>query len=336
MFDRLLLLDKGGTTLYFGDIGHDGSTMIDYFVSNGAPECHTRHNPAEWMLEVTNNLFASESDTQQHKAELSPWSEKWDLSPQKQEVLRQLADLKLDLGQEMPSLLVSGDDSRDEYTTSLFEQLTIVSKRIFEDQWRDPAYLTCKIALSICLVRVFLPSHYITQTYGVQFCVANNVLQALVNGICFYNSPPDFQGVINLLFSIFLITQLFSCVDQLVIPHFINGRSLFEAPERNSKTYSWVVFVATNILVELLWQTIIAVPIFVAWYYPTGLARNGNWSFSTAERGAMSFMLIWLFNLWASTISQGFTAAFERPGMAMHVATLFYWLSLVFCGYVLS
>ncbi|KAI2467417.1 ABC drug exporter AbcA [Annulohypoxylon bovei var. microspora] len=306
MFDRLLLLDKGGTTLYFGDIGHDAATLIDYFVGNGAPTCHPGENPAEWMLEVTGNL--PKSDTQ-HNDETSRWSEKWDLSPHKREVLRQLTELKPDLTLAKP-LLSTADSNGREYAVSLFQQMIIVSKRIFQDQWRDPAYLISKIALSSCL--------------------------ALVNGISFYKSPLDFQGVVNLLFSVFLITQLFSCVDQLVIPHFINGRALFEARERNSKSYAWVVFVAANVLVELLWQTIIAVPIFAAWYYPTGLALNGNSAFGTAERGAMSFLLIWLFNLWSSTISHAFAAAFDHPDMAMHLATLFYWLALVFCGILAS
>lgn len=156
--------------------------------------------------------------------------------------------------------------------------------------------------------------------------LANGISQALVNGISFYFSPTDFQGLINLLFSIFLVALFFSCIDQLVILHFIHGQSLFEARERNTNTYSWVVFITSNVLVELLWQTVIAVPIFAACYYPTGLARNGNAAFSAADRGAMSFKLLWFFNLWSSSISQVFAAAFEHPDMAINLATLFYWL----------
>ncbi|KAI1455296.1 ABC drug exporter AbcA [Annulohypoxylon moriforme] len=306
MFDRLLLLNKGGTTLYFGDIGPDASTLIDYFVSNGAPTCRPGENPAEWMLEVTGNLPTS--DTQESDETLD-WSEKWDLSPHKREVQRRLTELNHDSAQEKP-LPSTVNNNSGEYAVPLFRQMIILSKRIFQDEWRDPAYLISKTALSVCL--------------------------ALVNGISFYKSPLDFQGTVNLLFSIFLITQLFSCVDQLVIPHFINGRALFEARERNSKSYAWVVFVAANVFVELIWQTIIAVPLFCSWYYPTGLKNNANARFGTSERGALSFMLIWLFNMWSSTISHMFAAAFEHPDMAMHMATLFYWLALVFCGILAS
>ena len=45
VFDRLLLLKKGGQTVYFGDIGPRSSTMIDYFQKNGARKCGESENP---------------------------------------------------------------------------------------------------------------------------------------------------------------------------------------------------------------------------------------------------------------------------------------------------
>lgn len=45
MFDRLLLLKKGGQTVYFGDIGEGSSTMLEYFESNGASPCDPEANP---------------------------------------------------------------------------------------------------------------------------------------------------------------------------------------------------------------------------------------------------------------------------------------------------
>lgn len=48
-FDRLLLLAKGGRTVYFGDIGQNANILIDYFRRNGGPECPLGTNPAEYM-----------------------------------------------------------------------------------------------------------------------------------------------------------------------------------------------------------------------------------------------------------------------------------------------
>ena len=36
-FDHLLLLQHGGETVYFGEIGKDSKALVDYFARNGAP-----------------------------------------------------------------------------------------------------------------------------------------------------------------------------------------------------------------------------------------------------------------------------------------------------------
>ena len=46
-FDRILLLEKGGQMIYFGDIGPNSSNLIKYFESNGAAKCLPKTNPAE-------------------------------------------------------------------------------------------------------------------------------------------------------------------------------------------------------------------------------------------------------------------------------------------------
>ena len=50
-FDRLLLLERGGETVYFGDIGDDSQIVREYFARHGAP-CPSNVNPAEFMLEA--------------------------------------------------------------------------------------------------------------------------------------------------------------------------------------------------------------------------------------------------------------------------------------------
>ena len=51
-FDRLLLLKKGGRTVYFGDVGDTAEHVIHYFESNGAFTCPPDDNPAEYILNV--------------------------------------------------------------------------------------------------------------------------------------------------------------------------------------------------------------------------------------------------------------------------------------------
>ena len=45
VFDKLLLLKKGGQTVYFGDLGPAASTVLKYFVNNGARPCDRLENP---------------------------------------------------------------------------------------------------------------------------------------------------------------------------------------------------------------------------------------------------------------------------------------------------
>ena len=49
--DRLLLLESGGETVYFGDIGSDSHLIRQYFARHGAV-CPPNVNPAEFMLEA--------------------------------------------------------------------------------------------------------------------------------------------------------------------------------------------------------------------------------------------------------------------------------------------
>ncbi len=46
-FDRLLLLQKGGKTVYFGDLGKNSQTMLEYFHARSDKHCGERDNPAE-------------------------------------------------------------------------------------------------------------------------------------------------------------------------------------------------------------------------------------------------------------------------------------------------
>ncbi|KAI0146095.1 hypothetical protein GGR57DRAFT_292245 [Xylariaceae sp. FL1272] len=86
--------------------------------------------------------------------------------------------------------------------------------------------------------------------------------------------------------------------------------------------YSWVILITANILVESFWQALLAAPVFASWYYPTGLYRNGSETLTTTERGGLSFLLILLFNLWASTPAQTFVAGFGQAETAMYLVCL--------------
>jgi ATP-binding cassette subfamily G (WHITE) protein 2 (PDR) len=134
------------------------------------------------------------------------------------------------------------------------------------------------------------------------------------------------------LFSIFMLLTIFGNVVQQIMPHFVTQRALYEVRERPSKTYSWKVFMFSNILVELPWNTLMAALIFFCWYYPIGLYRNAEPTDAVAERGALMFLYILAFLLFTSTFSHFIIAGMDSAETAGNIANLMFSLCLVFCG----
>ena len=53
-FDELLLLKRGGHTIYGGPLGHESASLISYFQAiPGVPRITAAVNPATWMLEIS-------------------------------------------------------------------------------------------------------------------------------------------------------------------------------------------------------------------------------------------------------------------------------------------
>lgn len=159
------------------------------------------------------------------------------------------------------------------------------------------------------------------------------MLQSLVIGFSFWDTPNSLQGLQNQLFSVFLVVTTFSCAMQQVIPDFIRRRDLFETRERPSRIYSWQAFLLSTTITEILWQTIVAVVVFPVWYYPTGMYQNSFGS-ERHERGLLMFLLTWSFFVFTSTLSYLVAAAIEIEETAVNIAQLLFYLVLLFCGYV--
>ena len=55
-FDELLLLKRGGRTIYCGPTGHESQQLVDYFEAHpGVQPITEGTNPASWMLEVSSS-----------------------------------------------------------------------------------------------------------------------------------------------------------------------------------------------------------------------------------------------------------------------------------------
>jgi ABC-type multidrug transport system permease subunit len=157
-------------------------------------------------------------------------------------------------------------------------------------------------------------------------------MQALFIGFSFFNAGTSQQELQNQMFSIFMLFTIFGQLVQQIMPHFVTQRSLYEARERPSKAYSWTAFMISNITVELPWNSLMAVLIFLCWYYPIGLYRNAEPTDAVTERGGLMFLLIWQFLLFTSTFTSMVISAIETAETGGNIANLMFSLTLVFCG----
>lgn len=114
MFDRLLLLQKGGECVYFGPTDE----LIPYFGKHGAT-CPPDANPAEWMLDAI-------GAGQRARIGDRDWADIWRDSDEFSTVQTDILSLK------EKRLRVVGDLPRveeKEYATPLWHQIKVVSNR---------------------------------------------------------------------------------------------------------------------------------------------------------------------------------------------------------------
>ncbi|RYP73544.1 hypothetical protein DL771_003583 [Monosporascus sp. 5C6A] len=295
-FDRLLFLAKGGKTVYFGDIGENSKTMTSYFERNGAPPCPPDANPAEWMLSAIGAAPGSTTEVD--------WFQTWRQSPEYAAVQAELQRLKDEAPDTPPP--THDDQSYREHAAGFWTQLRLVTHRVYQQYWRTPSYIYAKAALCVSI--------------------------SLFIGLVFLNAPNTQQGLQNQMFAIFNILTVFGQLCQQTMPYFVVQRSLYEVRERPSKVYGWKVFMLAQTFAEIPWNSLMAVLMFVCWYYPVGLQHNAEAAGQTAERGALMFLLLLAFMWFTATFTHMVIAAFETAEAGGNIANMLFMMCLIFCG----
>lgn len=80
--------------------------------------------------------------------------------------------------------------------------------------------------------------------------------QSAFIGFSFFKSNNTSQGMQNQMFGILIFFFVVIQMMFQIIPVFVVQRTLYEARERQSKTYAWQAFVLTNIVVEFAWNSV--------------------------------------------------------------------------------
>lgn len=159
-FDRLLLLARGGRTVYFGgelsccsvarlvltahaaEVGKGASTLIEYLERNGASPCPPGENPAEWMLHVIGAAPGAHTTVD--------WPSVWRSSNEYLHVKQELQSLKDLAAVSIPTQV--DDNQHSEYAVSFWAQYWQVQKRVAQQYWRSPVYIYSKLSLVVLSV----------------------------------------------------------------------------------------------------------------------------------------------------------------------------------------
>ncbi|KAK2779104.1 hypothetical protein FQN52_006661 [Onygenales sp. PD_12] len=232
-FDRLLLLQKGGECVYFGDIGKDAEVLLKYFSGNDA-YCPPDANPAEWMLDA---IGAGQSPRIGDR----DWGDIWRNSPELEKVKEEIILKKT---QRLQSVHSVKHEAEKEYATPLWHQIKVVCKRTNLAFWRSPNY---------GFTRLF--SHFAL---------------ALITGLGYLQLDDSRSSLQYRVFVVFQITVIPALILAQVEPKYDLSRLIFYR-ESAAKTYSQLPFALSMVIAEIPYSVLCAVVFFLPIYYIPGL-----------------------------------------------------------------
>ncbi|ETI46677.1 hypothetical protein F442_08871 [Phytophthora nicotianae P10297] len=179
LFDSLLLLKRGGETVFFGDLGHKCKHLVNYFEAlPGISPLPSKYNPATWMLECIGAGVSNNS------ADAMDFVSTFEASEQKQKLDRALSQEGIGLpSSDIPELLFAKKRAAASMT-----QMHFLVKRFLDMYWRSPTYNLTRVGMSVFLALLF----------GVTFTQAEyETYQGLNSGMGMLFMSTLFNGMIS-------------------------------------------------------------------------------------------------------------------------------------------
>lgn len=289
VFDRLLLLKKGGRTVYFGDIGPSSATLLSYFERQSGIKCGTQENPAEYILNcIGAGATASANDD---------WGDLWSSSPEYKAVTDEIQRLNALLPGKVSS--ESTESLKATYATSWDKQMWFVLNRTFLQFWRSPVYIRAKL-LECILCALFV---------GISFVGLNNSVSAANN---------SFSSIfMTLLIALAMINQS----HVFAYP----SRELYEVREAASNTFHWSCLLLSHTIAEIFWSTVCEFFCWVCFFWPAlsghgSVQRNGYFFLTYVLIFPMYFMS---YGLWILYLSPNVPSASMINSMIFSALMLF-------------
>ncbi|KAI1147010.1 ABC-2 type transporter [Nemania diffusa] len=231
-FDRLLLLQRGGRCVYFGDIGKDAHVLRDYLGRHGAV-AGPSDNIAEYMLEAIGAGSSARVGSRD-------WADIWEDSPELANVKDRISQFTESRRQAAAAVDLSLER---EYASPLWHQIKTVVKRTNVSYWRSPNYL---------FTRVF-----------------NHIIIALLTGLTYLRLDDSRSSLQYKVFVMFQITVLPALLLPQVELMFVIKRAIFFR-EQLSKMYSAFTFTLSMVIAELPYSILCSVLFFVLLYFIPG------------------------------------------------------------------
>ena len=231
LFDKLLLLSQG-KTCYFGPM----SDVTTYFESAGFPvPPHT--NPAEHLLDITNNDFAI--DREQGGRELEKIHATWQ--------------------QREHTVSFTSIEEKDQHVLA-----------ILDDQSRRPNMFTIVSAL---LSRMFIKSYRDVVAYGIRIAMYMGL--AIMMGTVWLRLPTTQDSIQPFINAIFFGSAFMSFMAVAYVPAFLEDRATF-VKDRANGLYGALPFLVANLIIGLPYLFLIAVLFSVIAYWLTNFRPSGD------------------------------------------------------------
>jgi ABC-type multidrug transport system ATPase subunit len=154
-FESLLLLKRGGQTVFYGDLGEDCNQLISYFESAPGVSPCGRHNPATWMLDV---IGAGTGVTSDSNVDFHHFYKNSDLCRLNTTKVDALCSVRENDGTSTPDgngRIADYDDSRPSTGT----QFLLLLKRGYSSYWRNPNYNLVRMIISVIIALLFASAY---------------------------------------------------------------------------------------------------------------------------------------------------------------------------------
>jgi len=144
-FDSLLLLKRGGETVFFGELGEDSCNLIDYLERYpSTPPIHLGENPATWMLTTIGAGSSPSGDSRPFD-----YSASYSQSKLRDECIDNINEFNAQATEENKVSFPS------KYATCRKTQTRSVLRRMLKVYWRSPTYNRTRTLVAAIIALLF-------------------------------------------------------------------------------------------------------------------------------------------------------------------------------------